>query len=286
MYTDTTSDVEPLVGHGTTKGMSKSGKITILTVASLIVIIVVIILIIVLPKENETGNDTIIDCNGNMLFVYDRSSTPKIYSMTGKNESYDASVIISSFCVNKTSEIILFTGNYSAGLSFCENASLQDNTELCMLDVTTKTVFPGLIDTHVHIMSQGALTFKANVAGANSFAETIQRLQEYIDTFEERIAKMDYWIDGRGWDQNYWNDIPPNTLPTRFDLDAVFGDKYKIYLTRIDGHAAWFNTAAMKAVPDFTYINNDDIEGGILKYILQYINIDIHIYMFVCEYIF
>jgi hypothetical protein len=52
----------------------------------------------------------------------------------------------------------------------------------------------------------------------------------------------DAWLVGRGWDQNHW---AGKQFPTAADLDALFPDR-PVYLERIDGHAVWVNSAAMK----------------------------------------
>jgi predicted amidohydrolase YtcJ len=48
---------------------------------------------------------------------------------------------------------------------------------------------------------------------------------------------------GRGWDQNDW---PEAIYPTAADLDVVFPDR-PVWLERVDGHAFWGNSAAMRA---------------------------------------
>ena len=49
---------------------------------------------------------------------------------------------------------------------------------------------------------------------------------------------------GRGWDQNDWGG--DGAFPTRADLDAAFPDR-PVWLGRVDGHAGWANTAALRA---------------------------------------
>jgi predicted amidohydrolase YtcJ len=51
------------------------------------------------------------------------------------------------------------------------------------------------------------------------------------------------WIVGEGWDHTKWPEVK---TPTRQDLDAVTGDHPAIF-TRVDGHIAVANTAALKA---------------------------------------
>ena len=56
---------------------------------------------------------------------------------------------------------------------------------------------------------------------------------------------------GRGWDQNQWNGWNETEFPTQWDLDSRFS-KYKVSLTRIDGHALWCNnyTLSLVTIPD------------------------------------
>jgi len=51
------------------------------------------------------------------------------------------------------------------------------------------------------------------------------------------------WIEGTGWNQANWG---LDRMPTAAELDRVTGGK-PAYLTRVDGHAAWVNTAALAA---------------------------------------
>lgn len=50
------------------------------------------------------------------------------------------------------------------------------------------------------------------------------------------------WLIGHGWDQNRW---PGGAFPSAANLDAAFPDR-PVYLSRIDEHAAWVNTVALK----------------------------------------
>ena len=107
------------------------------------------------------------------------------------------------------------------------------------LDFGRQTVVPGLIDAHGHLMGLGLSLLQADLVGTISKADVIDRLR----AFEATLASGD-WLTGRGWDQNDWADGEP--FPTRADLDAAFPDR-PVWLSRIDGHADWANTAALRA---------------------------------------
>ena len=107
------------------------------------------------------------------------------------------------------------------------------------IDAAGKTVIPGLIDAHGHLMGLGFSLLSADLVGARDKAEVIARLREY-----EKQLPAGAWLLGSGWDQNDW---PEKTFPTAADLDAAFPDR-PVWLDRVDGHAGWANTAALRAV--------------------------------------
>jgi predicted amidohydrolase YtcJ len=105
------------------------------------------------------------------------------------------------------------------------------------LDFGDATIVPGIIDAHVHLLSLGQALSRVDLVGAANKAEVMQRLVEF-----EKTLPPGQWMLGRGWDQNDW---PGQELPTAAELDQAFPER-PIWLTRIDGHAAWANSAAMK----------------------------------------
>eukprot|EP01130_Rhizamoeba_saxonica_P016915 TRINITY_DN791_c0_g1_i3.p1 TRINITY_DN791_c0_g1~~TRINITY_DN791_c0_g1_i3.p1 ORF type:complete len:525 (+),score=132.21 TRINITY_DN791_c0_g1_i3:996-2570(+) len=113
-----------------------------------------------------------------------------------------------------------------------------------------KYVYPGFIDAHTHLASLGSSLVQADLRYSKSIEEVQNRIQEYMDNHD----KIDGWLYGRGWDQTLF---PTKEFPTRFDLDEQFPD-VPIYLSRIDGHAAWVNTVLLDTleIPDY------DPEGG------------------------
>jgi predicted amidohydrolase YtcJ len=106
------------------------------------------------------------------------------------------------------------------------------------IDGEGRTLLPGLIDAHGHVMGLGFFALQLDLTGTKSLGELQQRLKEYA------AANPDArWILGRGWNQELWTD---KRFPTAGDLDAAVSDR-PVWLTRVDGHAAIGNTAAMQA---------------------------------------
>ncbi|MEM1041422.1 MAG: amidohydrolase [Bacteroidota bacterium] len=115
--------------------------------------------------------------------------------------------------------------------------------EAARLDAGGRTVVPGLIDAHAHLMNLGASLLQANLAGTASKAEVVERLQRFALALPDSA-----WVLGRGWDQNDWPAAADGSylFPTAADLDAAFPDR-PVWIARIDGHATWANTAALRA---------------------------------------
>ena len=107
-----------------------------------------------------------------------------------------------------------------------------------LIDGHGRTLMPGLIDAHGHVIDLGFYALRLNVTGTASLAELQQRLRDYA------AAHPDVkWIQGGGWNQELW---PDKRFPTAADLDAIVPDR-PVVLERVDGHAYVVNSAAMKA---------------------------------------
>lgn len=107
------------------------------------------------------------------------------------------------------------------------------------LDAGGATVVPGLIDAHGHVAGLGLSRLRVDLVDTRSKDEILQRLRDFA-----RDLPPGAWLLGRGWDQNDWTD---QRFPTVADLDRDFPDR-PVWLSRVDGHAGWGNTAAMRAV--------------------------------------
>ena len=106
------------------------------------------------------------------------------------------------------------------------------------LDLGSATVIPGLIDAHGHVAGLGLSRMRVELEGTRDKAEVLARLRAFADSLQPGD-----WLLGRGWDQNDW---PEQVFPTAADLDAAFPDR-PVWLERIDGHAGWANSAALRA---------------------------------------
>ena len=107
-----------------------------------------------------------------------------------------------------------------------------------VVDGGGRTLLPGLIDAHGHVMGLGESAMQLDLVGTASLADLQARLRDYA-----AARPADPWIVGRGWNQELWTD---KRFPTAADLDAVVPDR-PVILERVDGHAVVVNNAALKA---------------------------------------
>jgi len=115
--------------------------------------------------------------------------------------------------------------------------SLNQQTSNPILDAGGKTMLPGLIDAHGHVLGLGKLRMEVDLVGAQSIEEALQRIVDFAATNPELP-----WIVGQGWNQVLW---PGKEYPTATDLDSLNLGK-PVWMERVDGHAGWANTAAME----------------------------------------
>ncbi len=99
-----------------------------------------------------------------------------------------------------------------------------------------RTVIPGLIDAHAHVMGLGLSLLTVDLSDTRNLAEAQAKIAEYAAANPERP-----WIVGRGWNQEIWG---LGRFPTATELDAAVADR-PVWLERVDGHAGWANTAAL-----------------------------------------
>jgi predicted amidohydrolase YtcJ len=104
------------------------------------------------------------------------------------------------------------------------------------IDMQGKTLIPGMIDAHGHVMGLGFKLLQLDLSDTNSLEEAQAKIAAYA-----KDSPL-HWIVGRGWNQEKWK---LGRFPTAADLDAVVGDR-PVWLERVDGHAGWANSKAMQ----------------------------------------
>lgn len=103
------------------------------------------------------------------------------------------------------------------------------------IDLDGATVVPGLVDAHGHLLGLGIFLSEIDLVGTESEAAAVERVRA-------AALEGDGWLRGFGWDQSRWN---PPAFPTLGRLSRAVPHR-PVWLSRIDGHAAWVNAAALR----------------------------------------
>jgi predicted amidohydrolase YtcJ len=141
----------------------------------------------------------------------------------------------------------IFVGDTAGAMRLRGNATQ-------MLELSGKTVLPGLIDAHLHLTDIGLALHEVELDGAPSLEEVIRRTVAFAK------ASSDPWILGEGWDQNLW---PQPKFPTQQALSAAIPDR-PVALDRVDGHALFVNAKAMQ-MAGITKATADPAGGRIVR---------------------
>lgn len=100
-----------------------------------------------------------------------------------------------------------------------------------------RTVLPGLVDAHNHLLFTGFLLQDIQLYDCRSIADVVDRVRAAVEQ-----AEPGTWIVGRGWDESL---LAEGAYPTRHDLDAVSPDNPVVL------HRVWnkltCNSAALRA---------------------------------------
>lgn len=169
----------------------------------------------------------------------------KIYSIDDKNQTYEA--------VGIKEGKIVFLGSL-------EEALKKDAEE--KVDLKGKTVLPGFVDSHLHMLNYAFVKQAYGMFGAGSIEEVIETGRKIVSGMAEVTDK---WLYGRGWnEENFKGEKRPLT---RFDLDKI-SEERPILFIRICGHKAAVNTKALKIIMGLQqtkdYIEQIDQQNGIL----------------------
>jgi predicted amidohydrolase YtcJ len=142
---------------------------------------------------------------------------------------------------------VLFVGPERLAMTYKGNATR-------VVDLDGKTVIPGMIDAHAHLGGLGNALRIVDLVGTTSYDEVVARV-----VARAKEVPAGTWITGRGWDQNDWADT---RFPTHEALSRAVPD-HPVYLTRVDGHAALVNAAAMRSAG--VTAATQDTRGGRLE---------------------
>ncbi len=123
-----------------------------------------------------------------------------------------------------------------------------------VFDLDGKTVMPGIIESHGHLLSLGQSFLELNIEGISSPEEAIRRVGERVQATPEGE-----WIIGWGWDDGAWaRDYPDNQ-----ELSRV-SPHHPVFLKSLHGFAGWANAQALERA-GITAATSDPPNGEILE---------------------
>ncbi|MFN8413028.1 MAG: amidohydrolase [Anaerolineales bacterium] len=140
--------------------------------------------------------------------------------------------VFTSDSENPQAEAIAIKGNRIVYAGTNAGAKEYQGTATQVIDAQGKTVTPGFIDSHFHLL-WGAIS----LGGAQLYeVKGLEDLEKVLKTFEAENKTND-WVEGRG--------VRYDVVSTRHELDKIISDK-PVYLNAYDGHTSWANTKALE----------------------------------------
>lgn len=127
---------------------------------------------------------------------------------------------------------------YGRILSVGTNNTIQETIgeSTKILDLKNKTVLPGFIDTHFHLLNFGLTLKTLNLEKAKSIDEILSLLKVRVQRTPDGA-----WAMGRGWNENK---LSEKRLLTRWDLDKVSPNN-PVYLHHYTCHSCVVNSRGL-----------------------------------------
>lgn len=138
-----------------------------------------------------------------------------------------------------------------------EELGLSRIDEAEIIDCKGRTVLPGFIDPHLHLLSFAESLMTLNLKpdyGIRSVADMQSSILRLSRDMPQRT-----WIRGKGYDEFY---LAEKRHPNRWDFDKV-APNHPVKLTHRSGHAHVLNSLALKIVG--IGIETPDPPGGLIK---------------------
>lgn len=104
-------------------------------------------------------------------------------------------------------------------------------------DLGGKTMLPGFIEGHMHLMMYGDSLLKLPIRDKSK-----EEILAMVKAAAEQTPAGKWILGGMGWNNEVWKDP---SYPTKEELDAVSGD-HPVLLPRMDGHMTWGNSLAFR----------------------------------------
>lgn len=124
-----------------------------------------------------------------------------------------------------------------------------------VVDAGGRVIVPGLIDSHIHMVSGGLGLSQIVLRDARDRDDLVRRVRE----FSEGLPTGKWLIGGR-WSVESWTD---RSSPRKEWIDAATRGR-PAFITRMDGHSALANSEALR-LAGITATGPKDPEGGVIE---------------------
>lgn len=131
------------------------------------------------------------------------------------------------------------------------------NRDSKIIDCGEKTILPGFIDAHLHLMSYAESLMTLDLF-FNNRPHTISDIKSMIHNYSRDLSPG-IWIFGKGYNEFY---LDEKRHPNRWDLDEA-ATHHPIKLTHRSGHAHVLNSLGLKLVGISK--TTPDPKGGIIE---------------------
>ena len=127
--------------------------------------------------------------------------------------------------------VIVIEGERIVAVGERGQIEIPEVTEI--IDLTGKTVIPGLIDAHIHFLEMEMMIRTVDLNETKSIKEAKNEIMGKLSQ-----TKKGEWVLGRGWDISKWED---RRYISKWDL-GPFSPDHLIVLTRVCGHMITLNS--------------------------------------------
>ncbi len=145
--------------------------------------------------------------------------------------------VFTSDPTNPRAEAVAVKGNRIVFAGSAADAQGWRGPGARLIDAGQRTLMPGFIDSHFHLLHGSLQLDSIQLEGAADY-DTMAQL---IHAFDEQHPNRP-WLDGYGL---RYNSGPGHQPLTRHDLDAIVADR-PVIVTAYDFHTAWANTLGLK----------------------------------------
>ena len=164
---------------------------------------------------------------------------------------------------SRTVEAIAVKGNKIVFTGTEKEARGLLGEQTTVVDLEGKTLTPGFIEGHGHLMGVGYNEMNLDLMNVKSYDEMIELVRKAASQ-----AAPGQWIVGRGWHQDKW-EVKPDKMVKGFPLHQKLSEvtpNNPVFLRHASGHAGFANARAMEIAGvnqlSTEKLRIDESEGG------------------------